>query len=224
MTRRNVLTLAPAGLAAVAMAQESASVPARMKPRTSKSIAASPISIGFETLDRKMFDPERTYPHLAKLGVKWARCQTGWARTEKTKGQYDFEWLDQVVDSLLNIGIQPWFNLGYGNTLYTPGPKDSSAVGWVPMNSDEAKAAWLKYVDALAAKFATRVKHWEIWNEPNGQGFWQPEKPDPVKYVEFARMTAPAIRKRIPGVTLIGGAYAGIPLDYIEGTMAGGTR
>jgi len=198
-------------------------VPARMKSRDSKDIKASPISIGFETLDRQMFDPERTYAHLAKLGVKWARCQTGWARTETTKGKYDFDWLEKVVDSLLAIGIQPWFNLGYGNTLYTPGPEHPSAVGWIPMNSEDAKAAWLRYVDALATKFATRVKHWEIWNEPNISNFWQPDKPDPVKYVEFAKMTAPTLRRRVPGATLIGGVIAGFPnLDYTEGMLNAG--
>ena len=36
------------------------------------------------------------------------------------------------------------------------------------------------------------------------------------------RLTAPAIRKRITGSTLIGGAYAGIPLDYIESTLSAG--
>ena len=53
-----------------------------IKPVASKDIEASPLSVGFETLDRKMFDPERAYEHVGRLGVKWARCQTGWARTE----------------------------------------------------------------------------------------------------------------------------------------------
>ena len=87
--RRIVLQL-PAAAAALAQTPSIG----RLKTRTSKSIASSPLSIGFETLDRKMFDPERTYPHLADLGVKWARCQTGWARTETTRDQYDFAWLD----------------------------------------------------------------------------------------------------------------------------------
>ena len=198
-------------------------VPAKVLPRTSKSIAASPLSIGFETLDRKMFDPDRTYSHLAELGVKWARCQTGWARTEQKRGEYDFAWLDSVVDNLRKIGIQPWFNLGYGNRLYTPGAPHESAVGWAPLNSPEAQQAWLKYVAKLGQRFAGRVSHWEIWNEPNGTGFWQPDKPDPARYVELVRMTAPIIRKHVAKCTLIGGAFAGFPvLDYAEGCFAAG--
>ncbi len=39
---------------------------ARLKPRRTVDIEASPISVGFETLDRYHFAPERTYPHLAQ--------------------------------------------------------------------------------------------------------------------------------------------------------------
>jgi polysaccharide biosynthesis protein PslG len=219
-TRRSLLqTLAAARLAA----QAPSGPPARIRPRSSKEIAASSISIGFETLDRQMFDPEPTYPYLAQLGVKWARCQTGWARTEKKQGEYDFAWLDSVVDSLLKIGIQPWFNLGYGNTLYTPGPPHPSAVGWAPMNSDAAKAAWTRYVETIARRYAGGVQCWEIWNEPNIPNFWQPGKPDPAAYLDLVKLTAPVLRQNVPGAVLIGGVFAGLPvLDFAEGCFENG--
>ncbi|MBM3891175.1 MAG: hypothetical protein FJ388_18850, partial [Verrucomicrobia bacterium] len=116
----------------------------KLKPRSSASIKASPLGVGYETLDRQHFDPVKTYQHAAQLGVKWARCQTGWARTEKTKGQYDFGWLDEVVNELLKIGIQPWFNLGYGNPLYTP-KADETAVGWVPVFDEAAMDGWKNF-------------------------------------------------------------------------------
>lgn len=219
MTRR---TWMGATLAGAARAQQRPA-PARIRAKSSKEIASSPLSIGFETLDRRMFDPEKTYGHLAKLGVKWARCQTGWARTERRKGEYDFDWLDGVVDSLLRIGIQPWFNLGYGNTLYTPGPAHESAVGWAPMNSEEARQAWLRFTARIGQRYAGRVKHWEIWNEPNIANFWQPEKPNPKSYVDLVRMTARVLRKAVPGAVLIGGAFAGLSAwDYFEGCFAEG--
>lgn len=220
MTRRGWMALMPAA----ALAQPPAGgPPAKLRTRSSKEIASSPISIGFETLDRKMFDPERTYEHLAKLGVKWARCQTGWARTETRKGEYDFAWLDSVVDSLLKIGVQPWFNLGYGNTLYTPGPPHESAVGWAPMNSEDAKQAWVRFVAKMGERYAAKVKHWEIWNEPNIANFWQPLKPTPKSYVDLVKLTAPVLRKTVPGCVLIGGAYAGLrDYDYFEGCFEEG--
>lgn len=207
MNRRDALksTLA---LAATAAFGQSAT--GRIVPRKSADIAASRLSVGFETLDRFTFEPERAYPHLAELGVKWARCQTGWSRCETKPGEYDFGWLDDVVDNLRGIGIQPWFNLGYGNQLYAP-RADRAAVGWAPVFDDASKLAWTRFVTALAAHFADRVTHWELWNEPNISGFWKPSKPDPVAYTALARMSGEAIRSQVPQAFLVGPGYAGMP-------------
>lgn len=194
----------------------------KIKPRRSCSILASPLSVGFETLDRRMFDPNGTYRLLADLGAKWARTQTGWSRTEQSKGEYDFAWLDEVVDSLRTAGVEPWFNLGYGNRLYSPDAPDASAVGWAPLATDEARQAWGRYVCQMARHFRDRVTRWEIWNEPNIRTFWRPGAADPKAYVELVKMTAPEIRKQVPGAVIIGGALAGIPLTYLEGCMDAG--
>lgn len=191
----------------------------KVAPRDSLAIAASPLSIGFETLDRKMFDPERTYPHLARLGVKWARVHTGWCRTELKRGEYDFAWLDAVVDRLLKIGIQPWFCVGFGNRLYTPEAPFESAVGWIPTRTEEARRAWLRYVGALAEHYRRRVRHFEIWNEPQGKSFWRPDEPGPAKYVELVKLTVPAIRERRPDAVIVGGAVAGMDTKFFQACM-----
>lgn len=194
----------------------------KLATRPSLSINASHLGIGFETLDRKVFAPEKTYAHLAALGVKWARCQTGWARTERRKGEYDFAWLDEVVDALLKIGIQPWFNFGYGNRLYTPEATTEYAVGFVPLYRAEARAAWVKYTQTIAERYRARVRQWEIWNEPNIPNFWQPTKPNPADYVELVKITAPEIRQRVPNAVIIGGSLAGMPIDYLEQCLEAG--
>ncbi len=204
--------LAKAGLRAVG----------QVRPVASKEIQASPLSVGFEVLDRKHFDPVRTFPHLARLGAKWARCQTGWCRCEPSPGRFDFGWLDEVVDGLIGIGIRPWFNLGYGNRIYMPAAQDEAAVGWAPVFDAKATEAWVRFTDRLAEHFKDRVRYWEIWNEPNITTFWKPEKPDPADYVRLVRTTAPLIRKQIPGAVIIGGAYAGIPMEYIDGCLKAG--
>jgi hypothetical protein len=194
----------------------------RLKPRPSKAIAASPLSIGFETLDRRQFDPTRTYAHLGRLGVKWARAQTGWCRCETEKGKYDFRWLDEIADGLLAQGVEPWFSLSYGNRLYTPEAPDASAVGFCPMFTPEARQGWAAFVDAIARHFAGRVKKWEIWNEPNGKTFWRPKQPDAAGYVELARFTAPRVRRQIPDATIVGLALAGCDMKYTETALQAG--
>ncbi len=66
------------------------------KARKASEIKNSRIGIGFEKLDRKVFNPEKAYDKLAMIGA--VRIQSGWERTEQEKGVYDFEWLDSIVD------------------------------------------------------------------------------------------------------------------------------
>lgn len=198
---------------------QTGTVVGRIRPRPSREIAASPLGIGFETLDRRMFDPQRTYPHLAELGVKWARVQTGWARCETAKGQFDFAWLDEIVDSLLRIGIQPWFNVGYGNRLYTPEAPDVTAVGWAPLRTEEGRQGWRRFVAALAEHFRERVRHYEIWNEPTEGWFWRPGKPSPADYVQLVRLSAPEIRARVPRAVIVGGALSGMPTEFLTACL-----
>jgi hypothetical protein len=191
-------------------------------PRDASTIDASPLSVGFETLDRKMFDPERTYSHVAKLGAKWARTHTGWCRTERIRGQYDFAWLDSVVDSLRRIGVQPWFCVGFGNPLYSPESPDEFAVGCVPTRTPEATTAWLRYVGKMAEHFRGRVQHFEIWNEPNAKSFWQPEGAQPEEYIKLVELTAPVIRRRVEDAVIVGGAVMGMNTRFFEGCMERG--
>ena len=83
--------------------------------KNSKDIKFSKIGLGFEKLDRDAFDPSKCYDKISALGVKWARIQSGWAKTEKEKGVYDFSWLDTIVDSLIEHGLKPRMCLCYGN-------------------------------------------------------------------------------------------------------------
>ena len=122
----------------------------KIKPKTSLEVKSSKIGIGFEKLDRDVFDPEKAYGKLGKIGIKWVRIQSGWQRTETEKGIYNFEWLDKVVDNLINLGLTPWICLCYGNALYGGMAKEIfGAVGCPPIFTDEQKQAWKNYVSAV---------------------------------------------------------------------------
>lgn len=168
------------------------------------------LSVGFETLDRELFDPEECYELLGKSGVKWARCQSGWSRCEKSPGVYDFAWLDRVVDRFREVGIQPWIGLTFGNRLYSPDAKHPSAVGCPPVCYGEAAvAAWRKFVRAVVERYRGKVTHFEIWNEPDNKQFWGPGKPSVEEYMELVRVTSGEIRKTNPEAKIIAGAFSG---------------
>ena len=113
-----------------------------IEPINSANIAESPMGLGMEKLDRDAFDPEKVYDKVACLGVKWIRLQSGWQKTEKQEGVYDFSWLDIQVDNLLKRGLTPWLCLCYGNLLYDDLAKEyQGAVGCPPIRSERATAA-----------------------------------------------------------------------------------
>ncbi len=194
----------------------------RVTPLPSAEIQTSKMGIGFEKLDRNVFDPEKAYDKLAAIGVKWVRIQSGWARTEKQKGVYDFAWLDAIVEALLSRGLQPWVDLCYGNGLYTPDANHYfGAVGCVPNNSDEALAAWQVYVSAVVARYRGKIDCYEVWNEPDGQWCWK-KGPDGAEYGRFVRDTAAAVHAADPAARVFGGVVCVRDLKFVDDALAAG--
>lgn len=179
-----------------------------------KTSPASRLGIGLEKLDRDVFDPRPVFDPLGALGVRHVRIQSGWQRTEKEPGVYDFAWLDEIVDSLCERGMAPWICLCYGNPLYSPDAGQYfGAVGVPPIGSPEEKQGWQNYVTALVKRYADRVTWWEIWNEPDGQWCWK-HGPDAAEYAAFVNFTADCIHAADPGARVAAGALCRVNLPY----------
>ncbi len=199
--------------------------------KTAKEITSTRLGIGFEKLDRNVFDPSKAYDKVARIGVKKIRIQSGWARTEKNEGVYDFSWLDEIVDNLLARGLQPWICLCYGNPLYTDLAKPVfGAVGCPPIATERELQAWLAYVTATVTHFKGKISMYEIWNEPDCDYSWRhcesetlDKKRDAVEYGNFATATAIAVKNADPYALTIGFALAGIKnLEFVNRALATG--
>lgn len=194
----------------------------QIKIKNSKQIKNSIFGIGLEKLDRDMYNPADVYGKLGKCGVKFARIQSGWARTEKEKGVYDFSWLDPIVDNLIENGIEPWICICYGNGLYTEEAKDHFfGVGCPPIRSEEEKQGWLNYCKALVKHYKGKVSKYEIWNEPDGDWCWVYGQ-NPVEYGNFAIDTAKALKTIDESVYIIGGSTAFLNPDWIDKMLSTG--
>ena len=173
----------------------------------SKSIADSRMGLGMEKLDRDAFDPDKVYDKVAALGVKWIRLQSGWQKTERQEGVYDFAWLDTQVDELLNRGLKPWLCLCYGNALYDELAKQyQGAVGCAPIRTERAYHAWLKYVQETVKHFMGRIEYYEVWNEPEGGCCWRPEA-DAKEYADFCIKTGKIIKETDKNAKVITGSH-----------------
>ena len=195
----------------------------RISPCHARDVRTSKIGLGFEKLDRDVFDPANAYDPVAALGVKWIRIQSGWARTERKKGVFDFAWLDMIVDNLIARGLQPWMCLCYGNGLYDDAAaKVFGAVGCPPIKTEEQKAAWHRYVATVAARYSGRVAHFEVWNEPDGDWCWK-HGANGREYGEFALATAAAVREGNPRAHTIMGSRCTQNLGRLSDVARTGT-
>lgn len=210
----------------------------RLPSVKSTDVKDSIMSIGFETMDRDTFDPAKVIPLLGKTGVKYARCQTGWIKCEPERGVYDFKWLDDIADGLLENGIEPWFSLSFGHPIYTPSEtyrkawaeheKKEDIPGWargyvgeVPMYyGEDAMQAFINYCRETAKHFKGRVHVYEVWNEP--EWFWMNNgenmraklgMPQATRdYVEMVRRVSEVVREIDPTARI-----ASVTANYASG-------
>lgn len=192
----------------------------KIEPRCSLAVTDSPMGVGMEKLDRDAFEPEKVYDKVAALGVKWIRLQSGWQKTEREEGIYNFEWLDSQVDNLVSRGLKPWLCLCYGNGLYDESAKQYfGAVGAPPIRSERAYDAWLKYVGETVRHFAGRIEYYEIWNEPEGGWTWRPG-PSAEEYTEFCVRTGNVIKENDPSAKVMVGSHYQDSLAYFNTEFA----
>ncbi|AEI51083.1 GH39 family glycosyl hydrolase [Runella slithyformis] len=173
-----------------------------LKPRSTKEIEASRITVGCETLDRDFTDFNGYKNYLPPLGVKKIRLQAGWAKCEKIKGVYDWKWLDEIIDFAAANRLEPWLETSYGNPIYEGGGA-KGLLNSMP-TSPEGWAAYDKWVEALVTRYKDRVKEWEIWNEPDHPM----QKNEPETVAEMNIRTAVIIKRIQPEAKIAGLAFA----------------
>lgn len=166
------------------------------------------LGLGMECLDRDLWDWKRAFPHIKSLGIKMVRLQTGWQKTEKQEGVYNFCWLDEIVDCLLEEKITPLLSLSYGNKIYCDSPEkypnlENGGLGHIPVETKREREGWQNYVTALLDHFKDRVKFYEIWNEPEVSSFCVSNLPWNEAYMELVKMTSPIIRKVCPDAKIL---------------------
>ena len=173
-----------------------------LKPRSTKDIESSRITVGCETLDRDFTDFDAYKAYLPPLGVKKIRLQAGWAKCEKVKGEYNWQWLDDIINFAVANGLEPWLETSYGNPIYEGGGRTGLLNSL--MTSPEGYAAYDRWVEALVTRYKDRVKEWEIWNEPDHPM----QKITPETTAELNIRTADIIKRLQPDAKIAAFALA----------------
>ena len=188
---------------------------------SSREVKKSVFGVGLEKLDRGLYDPANAYDLIGETGVKFVRIQSGWARCETAPGQYDFAWLDAIVENLLRRGLQPWLCLCYGNGLYdTEAAKYLGGAGCPPRTAEQL-AAWAAYVGAVVTHYKGRISYYEVWNEPDGVWCWK-SGVNGTEYGKLLLLTSQVIRQNDPAAQIIGGAICRFDMEWLQEVFATG--
>lgn len=121
--------------------------------------------------------------HRAATSTPWPEVPFGswrlwdayvaWPYLEPTKGQWHFEALDRLVSLAEQNDVEVLLPLGLTPAWASARPGESSSYkkpGWAaePRSIED----WRNYVRAVATRYKGRIRHYEIWNEPNLKGFF----------------------------------------------------
>lgn len=129
------------------------------------------------------------------------------------KVEYNFTYLDRVMDDYISLGLRPFLELGFMPEKLASGTQ--TIFYWkgntTPPKSDEG---WTSLVIATLAHLIERygaeeVTDWpiEVWNEPNLAGFWKDA--DMPAYFHLFEITFRAIKAFEPRFKVGGPAVCG---------------
>jgi xylan 1,4-beta-xylosidase len=157
-----------------------------------------------------------------RLEMKWSSTNV---YTEDAQGKPVYSWdvLDQIFDAYAAAGVRPMVELGFmpkalsthPEPYHIPWPpKHGDASGWSFPPKDYQR--WGELVHQVAAHMAKRYGHdavaswyWEVWNEPDGGGYWRGTAEEYNKLYDYA---VSGVRQAIP-VARVGGPAVGPILD-----------
>jgi xylan 1,4-beta-xylosidase len=175
-----------------------------------------------------LYDPDRK-------PIQFAQMKNATAAPSENAGIYNFSYVDQIYDGLLDQGIRPFVELSFMPVKLASDPSSLHPFWYHPnVTPPRDYAQWDAMITAFAQHLVDRygideVSHWdfEVWNEPNID-FWR-GKPAQPSYFELYDHTALAIKKvskrlRVGGPSTAQAAWVGdflrhckennIPVDF----------
>jgi polysaccharide biosynthesis protein PslG len=147
-------------------------------------------AVGFRTL--------RTWDQWP--GVAWANLHTA-------RGVYNWTQLDIVVNAAVGHGADIVYTFGY-TPLWAAASSTSA-----PTNMQD----WRDFVAAITARYAGRIKYWELWNEPNAGNFWSGSN---AQMLAMAQAAYPIIKAA--GGTVLSPAPQGNSTAWMDAYLSAG--
>ncbi|GAB1641315.1 hypothetical protein [Krasilnikovia sp. MM14-A1259] len=222
---------AAAAMTAIVLGGAFAAVPAQAEPTTPTYTNAD---VGFEESIYQKVDPgprlDREWEYAGGRNP-FIRVDLEWTWLEQTScpgpcaDGLDWSGIDKTVDAAHQRGFRVMLILDY-TPKWANGGHESGK--FFPTRDHDGD--WADVVQAAVEHFGTKVQAYEVWNEPNLQGFGDFDVPGTdaqrvperkKRYWELVKLAYPRIKQGCPScVVVAGGSAQGTPNGYASSSAA----
>jgi len=148
-------------------------------------------------------DWEKVIKLMKEAGVGWVRMDFLWQDIEPQEGKFAFEKYDQVLDLLSKNNIHILGILDYSVEWATAGKKWNCPP--------KENSLFVKYAVTVITRYKDKIKHWEVWNEPDSGVYWL-EQDGLKSYCILLKDVYLAVKKVDPDCKILNGGFAlGLP-------------
>jgi len=145
-------------------------------------------------------DLEKVIKLIKEAGVGWIRMDFVWGDIEPEPQKFDFNKYDLIVDLLAKNEIKILGILHYSTDWA------SSCGRWNCPPADTK--LFVNYISKVIGRYKDKVKHWEIWNEPDSHIYWATQ--DGLKgYCSLLKEVYIAAKEVDPECKILNGGLAG---------------
>ena len=134
----------------------------------------------------------------------------------ETKVEYNYTYIDRIIDSYIKLGIRPYLELGFMPSKLASGTQ--TIFYWKgnttpPRDYKKWTDMVIALLEHLRSRYGEEVLDWpiEVWNEPNLPGFWKDA--DMEEYFRLFRETFTAIKAYDSRFKVGGPAVCGVKDD-----------
>lgn len=162
-------------------------------------------------------DREAQIAAAAAAGIRVIRDDANWARIQPDPGTWRWEGWDDLISLGERHGVEFQVIFCYGNPIAaTPESRAAhdaaKAAGdpkaWqVLSRSAQADGPWRSFVSAMVSRYRDRVRMWEVWNEPDLDGFYRGTTDE---YIRMLRSAYDEAKRADPGCLVLCGGMAGV--------------
>jgi hypothetical protein len=148
-------------------------------------------------------DPASTIASAQKLGMTWIKQQVRWSEIEPSPGQFNWNWLDGIIDDANGAGL-------YMMLSVVTAPEWSRAnSGGGTHGPPDNYAEYGRFLGQLVDRYKGKVHAVEVWNEQNLDREWQsPRGLNAADYVELLKVARQEIGTRDANIIVISGALS----------------